>query len=125
MFPHLSYFFSRQVELLRMEVDRVVCAVATALRNLAIDQRNKELIGKFKSLKTLLWPSDLSWTLNPVSSRVQYIESEAFILFDGKRQVWHNHLWRSSKGVNVVSFRLPPLTLDQDILELQVGVFYQ
>ncbi len=34
------------VELLRMEVDRVVCAVATALRNLAIDQRNKELIGK-------------------------------------------------------------------------------
>ena len=35
------------VELLRMEVDRVVCAVATALRNLAIDQRNKELIGIF------------------------------------------------------------------------------
>ena len=33
------------VELLRMEVDRVVCAVATALRNLAIDQRNKELVG--------------------------------------------------------------------------------
>lgn len=33
------------VELLRMEVDKVVCAVATALRNLAIDQRNKELIG--------------------------------------------------------------------------------
>lgn len=29
-----------------MEVDRVVCAVATALRNLAIDQRNKELIGQ-------------------------------------------------------------------------------
>jgi hypothetical protein len=35
------------VELLRMEVDRVVCAVATALRNLALDQRNKELIGKY------------------------------------------------------------------------------
>lgn len=34
------------VELLRMEVDRVVCAVATALRNLAMDHRNKELIGK-------------------------------------------------------------------------------
>jgi len=29
------------------QVDRVVCAVATALRNLAIDQRNKELIGKY------------------------------------------------------------------------------
>ena len=27
-------------------MDRVVCAVATALRNLAIDQRNKELIGE-------------------------------------------------------------------------------
>lgn len=35
------------VELLRMEVDRVVCAVATALRYLAVDQRNKELIGKY------------------------------------------------------------------------------
>ena len=39
------------VELLRMEVDRVVCAVATALRNLALDQRNKELIGT--SLQTM------------------------------------------------------------------------
>ena len=37
------------VELLRMEVDKVVCAVATALRNLAIDQRNKELIGNIKN----------------------------------------------------------------------------
>lgn len=35
------------VELLRMDVDPVVCVVATALRNLAIDQRNKELIGKY------------------------------------------------------------------------------
>ena len=52
---NVTFFFPRQVELLRMEVDRVVCAVATALRNLAIDQRNKELIGKFKSLKALLW----------------------------------------------------------------------
>ena len=43
------------VELLRMEVDRVVCAVATALRNLAIDQRNKELIGKPKGCRTV-WP---------------------------------------------------------------------
>lgn len=29
-----------------MEVDRLVCSVAGALRNLAMDQRNKELIGK-------------------------------------------------------------------------------
>lgn len=35
------------VELLRMDRDRVVCVVATALRNLAIDQKNKELIGKY------------------------------------------------------------------------------
>lgn len=33
------------VELLRMDDDRVVCAAVTALRNLAMDQRNKELIG--------------------------------------------------------------------------------
>ena len=42
------------VELLRMEVDRVVCAVATALRNLAIDQRNKELIGEMTRMTTSL-----------------------------------------------------------------------
>ncbi|XP_035227216.1 catenin delta-2-like, partial [Stegodyphus dumicola] len=35
------------VELLRMQVDRVVCAVATALRNLAVDPRNKDLIGNY------------------------------------------------------------------------------
>ncbi len=34
------------VELLRMENDRVVAAVARALRNLSVDPRNKELIGK-------------------------------------------------------------------------------
>lgn len=35
------------VELLRIEGDDVICAVARALRNLAIDPRNKELIGKY------------------------------------------------------------------------------
>uniref|UniRef100_A0A4W4FQE9 Plakophilin 4 n=1 Tax=Electrophorus electricus TaxID=8005 RepID=A0A4W4FQE9_ELEEL len=35
------------VELLRMDNDRVVCSVATALRNMALDVRNKELIGKY------------------------------------------------------------------------------
>ncbi|KAK6191373.1 hypothetical protein SNE40_003082 [Patella caerulea] len=38
--PHL-------VDLLAFENDRVVCASATALRNLAIDERNKELVGKY------------------------------------------------------------------------------
>jgi Armadillo/beta-catenin-like repeat len=33
------------VELLALNSDRVVCAAATALRNLALDQKNKELIG--------------------------------------------------------------------------------
>jgi hypothetical protein len=34
------------VELLNLEADRVVCASATALRNLALDTKNKELIGE-------------------------------------------------------------------------------
>ena len=36
------------VELLRMNYDPVVRAVSTALRNLAIDPRNKDLIGMFE-----------------------------------------------------------------------------
>lgn len=34
-----------------MDNDRVVCSVATALRNMALDARNKELIGQ--SLKLI------------------------------------------------------------------------
>ena len=34
------------VELLNLEADRVVCSAAMALRNLALDPRNKELIGQ-------------------------------------------------------------------------------
>lgn len=37
------------VELLRIDNDRVVCAVATALRNMALDIRNKELIGEWEN----------------------------------------------------------------------------
>ena len=44
-----------------MEVDRVVCAVATALRNLAIDQRNKELIGKSFTLVVGSNPGAIYW----------------------------------------------------------------
>lgn len=36
------------VELLRSDVDKVVRAVAIALRNLAMDKRNKDLIGSTK-----------------------------------------------------------------------------
>lgn len=35
------------IELLRMDNDRVVMTVARALRNLAIDEKNRELIGKY------------------------------------------------------------------------------
>lgn len=34
------------VELLQSETDKVVRAVAIALRNLSLDQRNKDLIGE-------------------------------------------------------------------------------
>lgn len=40
------------VELLRMDNDRVVCSVATALRNMALDVRNKELIGQEENCHT-------------------------------------------------------------------------
>lgn len=40
------------VELLRMDNDRVVCSVATALRNMALDVRNKELIGQESHCQT-------------------------------------------------------------------------
>lgn len=44
------------VELLRIDNDRVVCAVATALRNMALDVRNKELIGMlFPNNLYILW----------------------------------------------------------------------
>jgi hypothetical protein len=35
------------VDLLTFDSDRVVCAAATALRNLAIDERNRELVGEW------------------------------------------------------------------------------
>lgn len=59
------------VELLRIDNDRVVCAVATALRNMALDVRNKELIGRslfvlrrvcLSVLKSALGHLQLNWT---------------------------------------------------------------
>uniref|UniRef100_A0AC35U4F1 Fibronectin type-III domain-containing protein n=1 Tax=Rhabditophanes sp. KR3021 TaxID=114890 RepID=A0AC35U4F1_9BILA len=41
------------VELFRVPDQKVVCSVTTALRNLAMDQRNRELIGKY-AMKDLL-----------------------------------------------------------------------
>ncbi|KAL5007230.1 hypothetical protein ScPMuIL_016036 [Solemya velum] len=47
------------VDLLTFDNDRVVCAAATALRNLSIDERNKQLVGKY-AMKQLVnkIPSD-------------------------------------------------------------------
>lgn len=45
------------VELLRMDNDRVVSSVATALRNMALDVRNKELIGEESGLIGTRCPS--------------------------------------------------------------------
>uniref|UniRef100_A0A665V352 Catenin delta 2 n=1 Tax=Echeneis naucrates TaxID=173247 RepID=A0A665V352_ECHNA len=45
------------VELLRIDNDKVVCAVATALRNMALDIRNKELIGDTGTSRTTGPPS--------------------------------------------------------------------
>lgn len=42
------------VELLRSDSDKVVRAVAIALRNLSIDRRNKDLIGIFRLLQYVL-----------------------------------------------------------------------
>jgi hypothetical protein len=64
------------VELLRMEVDRVVCAVATALRNLAIDQRNKELIGIFFKLIYLITVPKLYQKLLYKKTIVIFIEKD-------------------------------------------------
>ncbi|XP_022094303.1 catenin delta-2-like isoform X3 [Acanthaster planci] len=42
------------VELLRLENDKIVAAVSRALRNLSLDSRNKELIGKY-AMKDLVY----------------------------------------------------------------------
>lgn len=53
------------VELLRMDNDRVVCSVATALRNMALDGRNKELIGsKHTNAQQSTWSSSLEHTFS-------------------------------------------------------------
>lgn len=68
------------VELLRIDNDRVVCAVATALRNMALDVRNKELIGTFlpiPSVCILKWKHFL-W-LNPYAERICACRSSARI----------------------------------------------
>uniref|UniRef100_A0A8D3CKG2 Catenin delta 2 n=1 Tax=Scophthalmus maximus TaxID=52904 RepID=A0A8D3CKG2_SCOMX len=54
------------VELLRIDNDKVVCAVATALRNMALDIRNKELIGKY-AMRDLIHRLPGSSSISPPS----------------------------------------------------------
>jgi hypothetical protein len=82
------------VELLRMEVDRVVCAVATALRNLAIDQRNKELIGIFIKLVCL-------GTVSKVCRKLLYSKTIVIIISKNPGYIMHTrklqkleHSWK-------------------------------
>ncbi|KAL8618746.1 hypothetical protein ACOMHN_015156 [Nucella lapillus] len=53
------------VDLLTCDSDRVVCAAATALRNLTIDPTNKELIGKYSICQLVAWlPRDTRHSAN-------------------------------------------------------------
>ncbi|XP_070200650.1 splicing regulator ARVCF-like isoform X2 [Littorina saxatilis] len=53
------------VDLLNKESHRVVCAAATALRNLTIDNTNKELIGKYSIQQLVAWlPRDTRHSAN-------------------------------------------------------------
>lgn len=62
------------VELLRIDNDRVVCAVATALRNMALDVRNKELIGMFfPNNQSVLWVC--CWGFFPVCSKMSTVKT--------------------------------------------------
>ncbi|XP_025087808.1 armadillo repeat protein deleted in velo-cardio-facial syndrome homolog isoform X2 [Pomacea canaliculata] len=53
------------VDLLSNESNRVVCAAATALRNLTIDEKNKELVGKYSIQQLVAWlPRDTRHAAN-------------------------------------------------------------
>ncbi|XP_035765281.1 catenin delta-2 [Neolamprologus brichardi] len=67
------------VELLRIDNDKVVCAVATALRNMALDIRNKELIGEH-SAKVVKAASQV------LSSMWQYRDLRSLYKKDGYSQ---------------------------------------
>lgn len=71
------------VELLRIDNDRVVCAVATALRNMALDVRNKELIGMFPPIYSVCiffnWSTVYLLWLNPCAGRICVYRNRAFV----------------------------------------------
>ena len=67
------------VELLRMEVDRVVCAVATALRNLAIDQRNKELVGAYYSISIRVVSTTCQYQIVKIRVKGFFVETDLVI----------------------------------------------
>lgn len=58
------------VELLQSETDKVVRAVAIALRNLSLDQRNKDLIGEDAAV--LSQGLCLGWALGTGGGRIEF-----------------------------------------------------
>lgn len=75
------------VELLRMDNDRVVCSVATALRNMALDVRNKELIGEEPHLT---WP--------PRSTRILFGYMSARNAVDTLAATFPNHTQKENQA---------------------------
>ncbi|KAK6029570.1 Armadillo/beta-catenin-like repeat protein [Ostertagia ostertagi] len=73
------------VELIRLKEDYVVCAVATALRNLALDPRNRELIGKYALRDLIEKLPDAGARRPPVSD--QTIGAVLGILFEGTEKL--------------------------------------
>ena len=64
----------------------MVCAVATALRNLAIDQRNKELIGKSFTLVAGSNPCAIYWMDMIFIAEFYFLEYYQKIFFCNKMQ---------------------------------------
>lgn len=85
------------VELLRIDNDRVVCAVATALRNMALDVRNKELIGEsflFVALmQFLIW--NISCVFVPVVILAKKQSTAVCVRHVVSRLITHRHqVWK-------------------------------
>lgn len=82
------------VELLRMDNDRVVCSVATALRNMALDGRNKELIGPntgTHTQKLKQWKDHLHTSVRNINSLFKigfHITSQYESIHSSQTEIW-------------------------------------
>lgn len=86
------------VELLRSDSDKVVRAIAIALRNLSIDRRNKDLIGELQTKSGSLLAagtlkiSELNKS-NPPRGEIKRIELEN-CAYRAVRRVFNDHPFR-------------------------------